>query len=252
MGVAISTDFPAEQNVTATPPDSVPDWLSADSSAIGPTDSIGFSFTKNAAIVVFEDGATLAERQLAVALVGGRAVGGRPSLQAEGDYLVWLPDDGSGSQLLTATRRLRALPQVRIALPMIHLSEMYLRPNDAGDWQKSKWRLDPANADWGDERWALAEIEAPMAWGCSVGGTETIVIPVSLVLCGLLRSSHRALAGHYTAYGNPFPTRVRWRPLHTRSGQDRTRNGYGQCAVGVLRSTVIRDLSNRPRRVPAH
>jgi len=130
MGVAISTDFPAEQNVAAMPPDSVPDWLSADSSAIGPTDSIGFSFTKNAAIVVFEEGATLAERQLAVALVGGRVVGGRPSLHGAGDYLVWLPDDGSGSQLVTATRRLRALPQVRIALPMVHLSEMYLRPNE--------------------------------------------------------------------------------------------------------------------------
>jgi hypothetical protein len=175
MGVAISTDFPATQSVAMTPPDSVPDWLSADSSAIGPTDSIGFSFTKNAAIVVFHENATLAERQLAVALVGGKVVGGRPSALGSADYYLWLPDDGSGSQLLAATRRLKALPQVSVAMPMIHLSEMYLRPNDQGDWQKSKWRLDPANANTGDERWALEEVEAPMAWGCSVGDPGTVI-----------------------------------------------------------------------------
>jgi hypothetical protein len=145
MGVAISTDFPAEQDVAITPPDSAPAWLSADSSSADPTYAIGHEFTENAAIVMFSDSSTLGDRQLAIALVGGKVIGGRRARSGSGAYYLWLPDDGTGAQIRAATNKLKALPQVILAMPMIHLSEMYPKPNDADDWQASKWRLDPAN-----------------------------------------------------------------------------------------------------------
>jgi hypothetical protein len=124
MGVAISTDFPAEQSVASTPPDTVPTWINADSSAIGPTDSIGFRFTKNVVRVIFREDATIEERQLAVALVGGKAIGGRRTVRGGGAYLLWIDDDGTGTQLSNAIERLRNLPQVLLSSAIIHLSEM--------------------------------------------------------------------------------------------------------------------------------
>ncbi len=134
MGLAISTDFPAEQDVAITPPDSAPAWLSADSSSAESTYAIGHEFTKNAAIVIFSDASTLGDRQLAVALVGGKVIGGRRASSGSGAYYLWLPDDGTGVQIRAATNKLKALPQVILAMPMIRLSAMYLEPNDAGDW----------------------------------------------------------------------------------------------------------------------
>lgn len=87
IGIAISTDLPATQNVAITPPDSAPAWLSADSSSADPTYSIGHEFTKNAAIVMFSDSSTLADRQLAIALVGGKVIGGRRALRGSGRIL---------------------------------------------------------------------------------------------------------------------------------------------------------------------
>jgi len=124
IGVVIYTEFPAMRDVAATPPDSVPDWLGADSSSAGPTFSIGHEFTKNAAIVLLTDNSTLAERQLAVALVGGRVIGGRRASDGSGAYYLWLPDDGTGAQLRTATNELKALPQVILAMPMTRLSTL--------------------------------------------------------------------------------------------------------------------------------
>ena len=102
-------------------------------------------------------------------------IGGRRALHGSGAYYLWLPDDGTGAQIRAATNKLKALPQVLLAMPMTRLSPMYLRPNDAGDWQASKWRLYPANANTGDERWALEEVEAPMAWGSTVGDAGTVM-----------------------------------------------------------------------------
>jgi hypothetical protein len=124
MGVAISTDFPAERSVASTPPDTVPTWINADSSAIGPTDSVGFRFTKNVVRVIFREDATLDERRLAIALVGGKVIGGRRTVRGGGTYLLKIDDDGSGTQLRNAIERLSTLSQVRLSSAIIHLSEM--------------------------------------------------------------------------------------------------------------------------------
>jgi hypothetical protein len=124
MGVAISTDIPAEQSVASTPPDTVPTWIDADSSAIGPTDSIGFRFTKNVVRVIFREDATLDERRLAVALVGGRVIGGERTVRGGGTYFLKINDDGSGTLLRNAIERLSTLPQVLLSSAIIRLSEM--------------------------------------------------------------------------------------------------------------------------------
>jgi len=175
IGIAISTDFPATQSVGIVPPDTTPAWIESSASLHAPTDSIPFRFVKNVVRVLFRDNSTLADRQLAVALVGGTVIGGRPFNARTGIYYVYIDDDGSGAQLWHATRRLKTLPQVQLAAPITELAEMYLRPNDHGDWEETKWKIDPLKADTGSERWALEEVEAPMAWGCTVGNSETVV-----------------------------------------------------------------------------
>jgi len=75
MDILVSTDFPAEQTVTLLPPDTVPAWIHADTNTAPPTDSSGGNYAKRIVIVVFRPTATLADRQLAIALVNGVVVG---------------------------------------------------------------------------------------------------------------------------------------------------------------------------------
>lgn len=58
--------------VPMTPPDSIPAWITADSSL----DRSG-GFTKGVVVVLFQKGATQRQRQAAVDLIGGRVVGGQ-------------------------------------------------------------------------------------------------------------------------------------------------------------------------------
>ena len=75
MSILISTDFPAEQNVTTAPPTTVPDWVKADSN-IGLSGAITMRYAKRVVKIYFRPTATLADRQLAVAYVNGTVVGG--------------------------------------------------------------------------------------------------------------------------------------------------------------------------------
>jgi hypothetical protein len=108
MSILISTDFPAEQTVFAIPPDSEPTWFSVDSNWSG-------SQLKRVISVGFKSGTTLADRQLAVAYVGGSIVGGVQADNAEGGYYVSIVSDGSTSALEDAMNRLCSLPQVEFA-----------------------------------------------------------------------------------------------------------------------------------------
>jgi hypothetical protein len=133
MSILVATDFPAEQTVTVAPPPSLPEWVHADTNISGPTDSVGTSFTKRIVIVRFRPTATLADRQLAVALVNGTVVGGRLYPDGtSGTYYVQVPDDGSGLQLFQARGTLRTLPQVESAILEVYVEPLYLKPHDGG------------------------------------------------------------------------------------------------------------------------
>jgi hypothetical protein len=109
MGVAISSDFPAEQSVAASPPDSEPAWFSHDTSWVNHGDAPG-GFLENVIAVLFQDSASVSDRRLAVALVNGTVIGGAPFQSGEGYYLLRLGDDGTGTQLRAAIAKLQALP----------------------------------------------------------------------------------------------------------------------------------------------
>jgi hypothetical protein len=66
--------------------------------------------------LVFKSGTTLADRQLAIAYVGGTIVGGVQGDDGEGGYLVSIASDGSVSALTAAINRLSSLPQVDFAV----------------------------------------------------------------------------------------------------------------------------------------
>lgn len=116
IGVTVFTDFPAEQNVAVTPPDTLPIWIYADSNIAAATPDYPGRFVKNVALVMFDLGAALSDRQLAVAKVGGEVIGGVRITSSDGMYVLRL-DVSSAADLFAKLDTLRALPQVRTATP---------------------------------------------------------------------------------------------------------------------------------------
>src|SRR6185312_7668712 len=118
MDILMSTDFPAELNVTATPPDSQPEWFSDDSSWSGPTHQ---GVLKGVVSLCFQDSATVQDRQLAVAFAGGPIIGGEPVDGGDGCYYMKVPSGGL-DPVDTAVNRLMSLPQVDVAAPTAQAS----------------------------------------------------------------------------------------------------------------------------------
>jgi hypothetical protein len=168
MSILISTDFPAEQNVAIQPPTNLPGWFYNDSSWTN-GGAGARAFLKRTLSVLFRVGTTLADRQLAIAYIGGTVVGGVPMPDGDGFYVVTVPDDGTGTQLNAAVTRIKSLPQVEGATIQHRVKPAYLRPNDGGGW--SQWSLNPDSVSAGGT-WALEAIDAPFAWGCSTGDTS--------------------------------------------------------------------------------
>lgn len=75
LGIAIPTKFPAMSSVAALPPDTTPAWFDDDTSWVR-DGMLPDGFLRNIVSVLFERGTYLADRQAAVALVGGHVVGG--------------------------------------------------------------------------------------------------------------------------------------------------------------------------------
>jgi hypothetical protein len=84
-------------------------------------------FLKNIVGVLFEKGTYLAPRQTAVALVDGTVVGGTRFMSGDGYYYLFIQDDGTGTKLRVAVRRLSALPQVEVAALQIGSSPAYVK-----------------------------------------------------------------------------------------------------------------------------
>ena len=116
MDLLVTTDFPAEQTVTLVPADTIPACVHSDTN-VGPTDGSHPRFTNRIVMVRFRPTATLADRQLAIALVNGVVVGGsRASDGSSRVYYVKVADNGSGNGILAAARTLTHLPQVQFAI----------------------------------------------------------------------------------------------------------------------------------------
>lgn len=165
MSILISTDFPAEQSVALQPPPVLPAWYYNDSSWTN--NGVGArAFLKRTMSVLFRVGTSLADRQLAVAFVGGSLVGGAPLPGGDGFYVITVPDDGTGTQLNAAVERIKTLPQVEGAAIQHRVTGSYLKPDDGIGW--NQWSLNPDSVSAG-RTWALEAVDAPFAWGCSTG-----------------------------------------------------------------------------------
>jgi hypothetical protein len=116
-------------------------------------------------LVQFDSAATQEERQSAVNLVNGRFIGGLAPF-----YYVQVAGDTTGVPLWTAIDRLRALPQVRLALPDVaaNVIPLYSRPDDGVNWKKPTGILLPTlpPARPGPKRWTPQ-------WGGGARGEAT-------------------------------------------------------------------------------
>lgn len=113
----------APASVPRTAPDSIPAWVHSRENVL--RDSPHFDLTEALAgrvlLVRFHPSADVASRQRALDAVWGDVVGGTAVDGAEGEYLVRVPDDGTGRQMRAALDHLRAVPQVAHVLPEYYL-----------------------------------------------------------------------------------------------------------------------------------
>ena len=147
--------------VPAVAPDSVPRGLMSDSNIVGDPDAPGVRYVRGIVGVLFKIGATQAQRQAAVAAVGGIVVGGSRAGGADGFYLVRLLSDTSVRAPKTAGAVLRGLPQVDWAGEEIMTARpLHLRPHDAAGFQS--WKVSTGGGSAPGTTWALEDIAGPL------------------------------------------------------------------------------------------
>ena len=129
------------------PPDSVPAWVYADSNLSSRTEFVSGEFYKGVLMVRFHSGASLADRESAIASVNGEVIGGWPMVGTEGRYLIRVPDPGTGENLVEAESLLNSLPQVAVASLEVLIYPLYRRPADGAGWTEWRLRSDPGTGE---------------------------------------------------------------------------------------------------------
>jgi hypothetical protein len=159
---------------------------------------------KRVLTVIFQDGATLADRQLAIAYVNGTIVGGVLGLPGnEGIYNINIPGDGSDTAATNAISRIQALPQVKAAMARPQAKAGYLKPVDGASWRS--WSLSPDSLGV-EQNWAIEAINAPFAWGCSTGDASTSVAVIDHAFnAGEIASNTTFGSSAFGAYPGNFP-----------------------------------------------
>lgn len=160
-------------SIPSTPPDSVPEWIFADSNLVTNSPNIGGLVARNVVAVVFSPTASSTQRAAAIASVNGELVGGRAYGTGRGVYYLRVPYVSPTDSLDAYITRLDSMPGVAFSSPAAVIEEPtdFLRPIDGVS--SNTWTTNPAHAGarW---NWALERIAAPQAWGCSTGGSESV------------------------------------------------------------------------------
>lgn len=161
----------------AAPPDSVPQWIIADTnytSAAAGWESVRIA--KNALLVFFKATATQSERQAIVDSVGAIAVGGFSFGSIGGEYVLQVASSWDASHVLSAIARFSASNAVAYAVPLsgFGVHQEYRYPDDGLGFALTDWRV---RSDTSSTRrtWALEGVRAPLAWGCETGSTTTAI-----------------------------------------------------------------------------
>jgi hypothetical protein len=178
----VFTARPGEPPTPATAPDTLPATLYA-SENVG-TDLTGMTGTylRDVVTVLFTPGATLEDRQAAVARAGGTVIGGVPMPDGDGVYYLRIQGDTTAGPLLAVIDRLRALPQVAGASPEfvepMEGSVDYSFPTDSADY--ARWKVSPDSVSGPTLNWGLEAMGAPAGWGCETGSAATEVAVVDV------------------------------------------------------------------------
>lgn len=128
--------FPAEASTPSSAPLSVPDSIFAISHRVTHDPTFAMSYLDQTIDVAFTSGASVDERALAVAKIGGTVVGGWGLVNFDGDYAVGVPNSSGGrASLDTLLTILDSLPQVEYDGPVVFTdarnAEFRLLPKDS-------------------------------------------------------------------------------------------------------------------------
>lgn len=139
-------------------------------------------FVRDVVVVLFRRGTSQEARAAAIAGVSGDVVGGIRMDGVDGMYYVRLPTDPTNDRVFEAIRILQSHPAVAAAdlKAVLFDAISYLKPgDDFSGWGRAVWKLSKDSAYIGTVRnsWALEAVNAPRAWGCSVGD-QTVRIAV--------------------------------------------------------------------------
>lgn len=179
-GVTSTYDFELTlpPSVPVVAPDSLPTWVFADTNVIAGGAVLAGQLAKNVIVVQFVEGTSAAVRAAALAKANASIIGGVRADSAEGFYYARPAVAATAQEIADAADSVNAMPGVVFSAPALigDVQPDYRRPHDGPE--SSKWMLDPDAAD--GDNWALERINAPMAWGCSIGDSTTNVAVVDI------------------------------------------------------------------------
>lgn len=168
--------FPAAYSVNQAPPDTLPVAYYGDTNVTSSAAPLAGELLKNVVVVDFETTAQLADRQLAIAKIGGTLIGGdQIDADSDGVYYVGVPSDSVASGVFTAEDTLMGLTSVADVSPEIIMPNPlgYVRPRDDSTSGWATWQVNPDSARGGN--WGPEAVAAPLAWGCSTGDTSVLI-----------------------------------------------------------------------------
>jgi len=191
----------------ASPPDSLPPEYATLTDTVRIPNQYAGPLLRQILFVEFKPGTSIASKQSAIASVNGVVAGGAPDAAPGGGlYVIRVPSDSTGLPLQGALARLQSFPQVDDASVDLVLRDpfVYRKPNFGPGQRASDWRVDPAQAFGVRSRaWALNAVNAPNAWGCSVG--DSVTTKVGILDGGFQNSTHLAPnVWHYTGQDSLF------------------------------------------------
>jgi hypothetical protein len=162
-------DFELQAPVPALPPDSLPTFYPGGLTSGAPVGAD--SVERGVVVVLFWPNTPQSERQTAVDMIQGSVIGGLVIDDGDGFYYVRIPDDGTAASVASALNALGIMPQVEMAGPA-DPNPLSISSRGAidGNSDYRTWKADPARAD--GLNWGLERIQAPNAWGCTVGSAD--------------------------------------------------------------------------------
>jgi len=151
-------------------PDSEPAWFQDDS-------SYSQGFLKRVLVIGFSENATIAQKQAAVDSVLGQVVGGNTRTNDPGDYYILIAGSNALDTLFARAAVARRQPGVDNARFLILARKRWRVPVDSQRWRVTS----PDSVSPDSTTWAYNMVNAPLAWGCSVGSGTVRVGVVDLI-----------------------------------------------------------------------